>query len=80
MSYNTKYHTITTIKNTEKSQVYLATMEEREEPVIIKRMNTANPDVYKTLAEIHNEHIPQISVDHILIYLFLIIRVYHQCS
>lgn len=54
------YHTITTIKNTEKSQVYLATMEGREEPVIIKRMNTANPDVYKSLKEIHNEHIPQI--------------------
>ena len=54
------YHTIATIKNTEKSQVYLATMEGREEPVIIKRMNTANPDVYKALKEIHNEHIPQI--------------------
>ena len=54
------YHTITTIKNTEKSQVYLATMEGIEGPVIIKRMNTANPEVYKTLAEIHNEHIPRI--------------------
>ena len=54
------YQTITTIKNTEKSQVYLAFMEGREEPVIIKRMSTANPEVYKALAEMHNEHIPQI--------------------
>ncbi len=54
------YRTITTIKNTEKSHVYLASMEGQEEPVIIKRMNTANPEVYKALSEIHNEHIPRI--------------------
>ena len=54
------YQTITTIKSTEKSRVYLASMEGRDEPVIIKRMTTANPEVYKTLAEIHSDHIPQI--------------------
>ena len=54
------YQTITTIKNTEKSQVCLAFMEGREEMVIIKRMNIANPEVYKALTEVHNEHIPQI--------------------
>ena len=54
------YRTITTIKNTENSQIYLATMEGQEEPVIIKRMKNANPEVYKVLQEIHNRHIPQI--------------------
>lgn len=54
------YHTITTIKSTEKSQVFLASMEGQQEPVIIKRMNAANPDVYKVLSEMNNEHIPRI--------------------
>ena len=54
------YRIITTIKNTEKSQVYLATMEGQEDPVIIKKMKTANPEVYKVLQEVHNRHIPQI--------------------
>lgn len=54
------YRTITTIKNTEKSQVYLAFMEGQEEPVIIKRMNIANPDVYKVLSEVRSEYIPRI--------------------
>jgi len=54
------YRIITTIKNTEKSQVYLASMEGKENPVIIKRMNTANPEVYKVLSELHNEHLPQV--------------------
>ena len=54
------YHTITTIKSTEKSQVFLAFMEGQEEPVIIKRMNAANPEVYKVLSEMNNEHIPRI--------------------
>ena len=54
------YHTITTIKSTEKSQVFLASMEGQEVPVIIKRMNAANPEVYKVLSEMNNEHIPRI--------------------
>jgi len=54
------YRAITTIKNTEKSQVYLASMAGQKEPVIVKRMNSANPEVYKSLSEIHNEHIPRI--------------------
>lgn len=54
------YRTIATIKNTEKSQVYLASMEGKEDPVIIKRMNAANPEVHKVLSEIQNVHIPQI--------------------
>lgn len=54
------YRNISTIKNTEKSQVCLAIMEGKEEPVVIKRMNTANLEVYKVLSEIQNEHLPQI--------------------
>lgn len=54
------YRTITTIKNTEKTQVHLASMEGRDEPVVIKRMNTANPEVYRALSEIYNVHIPRI--------------------
>lgn len=54
------YSIITTIKNTDKSQIYLAVMEGQEGPVIIKRMKTANPEVYKVLAGIQSVYIPQI--------------------
>lgn len=54
------YHIITTIKNTDKSQIHLAMMEGQEEPVIIKRLKTANSEVYKVLSGIENEHIPKI--------------------
>jgi len=54
------YSIITTIKNTDKSQIHLAMMEGQEEPVIIKRLKTANPEVYKVLSGIENEHIPKI--------------------
>lgn len=54
------YRTITTMKNTGKSQVFLALMEGQEEPVIIKRLKTANQEVYRVLSEIDNVHIPRI--------------------
>jgi len=53
------YYTITTMKNTGKSQVILAMMDGQEEPVVIKRMKAANPEVYRVLAEIDNVHIPR---------------------
>ena len=54
------YRIITTIKNTEKSRVLLALMEGQEDPVIIKRMKTANPEVYLILSGIDSIHIPRI--------------------
>lgn len=54
------YQTITIVKKTEKSTVLLAMLEEYEEPVIIKRMKTAKPEIYRVLAEVNSIHIPSI--------------------
>ncbi len=55
-----RYRTITTIKETEKSSVVLALMEGYEDPVIIKRLHNANPEVYRILLQVENVHLPRI--------------------
>ena len=54
------YQTITIVKKTEKSTVLLAMLEGHEEPVIIKRMKTANQEIYRALSEVNSVHIPRI--------------------
>lgn len=54
------YQTITTIKESEKSSVVLASMDGQEVPVIVKRMQNANPEVYRMLSNIQSKHIPHI--------------------
>ncbi len=54
------YQTITTIKESEKSSVILASMDEQEVPVVVKRMQNANPEVYRILSQVDNVHIPRI--------------------
>lgn len=54
------YRTITTIKETSKATVVLAMMEEYEDPVIVKRLHNANPEVYRMLSNVESRHIPHI--------------------
>ncbi|MBP3568020.1 MAG: serine/threonine protein kinase [Lachnospiraceae bacterium] len=55
-----QYRTITTLKETEKSSVVLAAMEGCDDPVIVKRMQNANPEVYRMLSKVDSVHIPHI--------------------
>lgn len=55
-----KYDIITTIKETEKSSVVLALMEGWEDPVIVKRLQNANTEIYRVLSELDNIHLPRI--------------------
>lgn len=55
-----RYRTITTIKETEKSSVVLALMEGFEDPVVVKRLHNANPEVYRILSQVDNVHLPRI--------------------
>lgn len=55
-----KYHTITTIKESSKGIVTLAMVDGYDDPVIVKRMRNANTEVYKMLSGVRNVHIPRI--------------------
>lgn len=54
------YQIITTIKETDKSAVFLAALEGQETPVVIKRFSDANRELYEALEEIDSKHIPRI--------------------
>lgn len=54
------YQIITTIKESKKGNVYLATVEGYGFPVIVKKLKHGNRDVFEALKTIQNEHFPQI--------------------
>lgn len=55
-----QYRTITTIKENLKTSVFFALIDGYEDPVIVKRLKNANPEVYRMLSEMDSIHIPHI--------------------
>ena len=55
-----KYSIITEIKNTDKSKVYLASIEGYDFPVILKKIRHGNIQVFRALKEINCEQLPKI--------------------
>lgn len=55
-----KYITIQVIKKSERSEVVFAAMDEMDVPVVVKRLQGANPEIYKEIAKLRNPHIPRI--------------------
>ena len=55
-----KYSIIAEIKKTDKSKVYLASMEDLNFPVVVKEIRHGNVQVFRALMNMDNEHLPQI--------------------
>lgn len=55
-----KYITIQVIKKSERSEVVFAAMDEMDVPVVVKRLQGANPEIYRGIAKLRNSHIPRI--------------------
>ena len=55
-----KYSIIAEIKKTEKSKVYLASMEDLNFPVVVKELQHGNIQVFRALMNMDNEHLPKI--------------------
>ena len=55
-----KYSTIQVIKRTERSEVVFAAVDELDVPVVIKRLQDANVEIYRSIAKLQNPHIPRI--------------------
>lgn len=55
-----KYITIQVIKKSERSEVIFAAMDEMDVPVVVKRLQGANPEIYRGIAKLRNPHIPRI--------------------
>ena len=55
-----KYSIIAEIKKTDKSKVYLASMEDLKFPVVVKEIQHGNVQVFRALMNMDNEHLPKI--------------------
>lgn len=55
-----KYITIQVIKKSERSEVVFAAMDEMDVPVVVKKLQGANPEIYRGIAKLRNSHIPKI--------------------
>ncbi len=55
-----QYQIITTIKESDKGSVYLATMEGYGFPVIVKRLKHGNRQVFEAIQELQSNQIPQV--------------------
>lgn len=55
-----KYSIIAEIKKTDKSKVYLASMEDLNFPVVVKEIQHGNVQVFRALMNMDNEHLPKI--------------------
>ena len=55
-----KYITIQVIKKSDRSEVIFAAMDEMDVPVVVKRLQGANPEIYREIAKLQNPHIPKI--------------------
>ena len=55
-----KYITIQVIKKSERSEVVFAAMDEMDVPVVVKRLQGANPEIYRSISKLRNLHIPRI--------------------
>lgn len=60
MNQRIKYKPIITIKESKKAIILLAVLDGYSDPVIIKRLKGAAPDIYELLSRIENPHIPRI--------------------
>ncbi len=56
----TKYKVIQTIKQSNKAVVMFASVDGFEHPVIVKHLHEANPEVYRLISKLDNEHLPKI--------------------
>lgn len=54
------YNIIAEIKKSNKGNVYLATMEGYDFPVVVKELKHGNVSVYQTLQAVNSEHLPRI--------------------
>lgn len=59
MNYG-NYRTIQVVKQSERAEVLFAAVDELEQPIVVKRLKEANPEIYREVAKLQNEHIPQI--------------------
>lgn len=57
---NIRYSIITEIKKSDKSNVYLASVEGHEYPVIVKEIRQGNIQVFEALKEIDSDYLPRI--------------------
>lgn len=55
-----KYSIIAEIKKTDKSKIYLASMEDLNFPVVVKEIQHGNVQVFRALMNMDNEHLPRI--------------------
>jgi len=55
-----KYITIQVIKKSERSEVVFAAMDEMDVPVVVKKLQGANPEIYRGIAKLTSPHIPKI--------------------
>lgn len=55
-----KYITIQVIKKSDRSEVIFAAVDELDVPVVVKRLQGANPEIYREIAKLRNPHIPKI--------------------
>lgn len=55
-----QYQIITTIKESDKGSVYLATMEGYSFPIIVKRLKHGNRQVFEAIQELQSNQIPQV--------------------
>ena len=55
-----KYITIQVIKKSDRSEVIFAAMDEMDMPVVVKRLQGANPEIYRGIAKLCSSHIPKI--------------------
>lgn len=55
-----QYQIITTIKESDKGSVYLASMKDYDFPVIVKKLKHANQQVFNALMKIECQHLPHI--------------------
>lgn len=54
------YKTIQVFKQSERVEVLFAAVDGLDEPVVVKRLSEANPEIYRKIATLKNEHIPTI--------------------
>ena len=55
-----KYSTIQVMKKSERSEVVFAAMEGMDVPVVVRRLQGANPEIFRGIAKLSDSHIPQI--------------------
>ena len=55
-----KYTAIQVLKKSDRSEIVFAAVDGLDVPVIVKRLKEANPEIYRGIAKLRNQHIPLI--------------------